>query len=96
MCYYKYAWENEADPCSDRWYQAWRHDGTKLNMGNLINLADGTDPARKRLKENGLDKLVEEVSAIPLRFKEEIPDGKDVIADNVLLFGLTIDILYSH
>ena len=80
---YKYAWENEADPCSDRWYQAWRHDGTKLNMGNLINLADGTDPARKRLKENGLDKLVEEVSAIPLRFKEEIPDGKDVIKSYV-------------
>ena len=76
---YKYVWENGEDPCADRWYRTWRNDGTRLNMGSLIRLADEKDPDRKRLKENGLDKLVEEVTAIPLRFKEEIPDGRAVI-----------------
>jgi len=76
---YEDVWKNGQDPCADRWYRTWRNDGTRLNMGSLIRLADESDPDRKRLKENGLDKLIEEVSAIPLRFKEEIPDGKDVI-----------------
>ena len=80
---YKYIWENGEDPCADRWYRTWRNDGTRLNMGSLIRLADEKDPDRKRLKQNGLDKLVEEVSAIPLKFKEEIPDGPDVIKSYV-------------
>ena len=72
-------WENGADPCKERWYQAWKHDGATLNMGNLIKTANFYDPQKKRLERDGLLKLVEEVEAIPLRFKEEILGGNDVI-----------------
>jgi len=76
---YAYAWDNGKDPCAARWYASWRNDGTTLNMGSLIRLADKKDPIRKRLEENGLKKLVEEIELIPLRFKEEIPSGTDII-----------------
>ena len=48
-------------------------------MSHLIELADDVDPDRKRFKETGLDKLIEDVEAIPLRYKEEILDGEDLI-----------------
>jgi len=72
-------WEDGNDPCAARWYQAWKHDGATLNMGNLIKTANFYDPNKRRLERDGLLKLVEEVESIPLRFKEEILGGNDVI-----------------
>ena len=48
-------------------------------MSHLIELADEVDPERKRFKATGLDKLIDEVQAIPLRYKEEVLDGEDLI-----------------
>lgn len=76
---YEHCWEDGLDPCAARWYATWRNDGARYNMSHLIELADEVDPERKRFKATGLDKLIEDVEAIPLRYKEEILDGEDLI-----------------
>ena len=76
---YEHCWENGEDPCERRWYAAWRNDGARYNMSHLIDLADDADPDRKRFKNTGLDKIIDEVQAIPLKYKEDIPDGEDII-----------------
>nr|BAR38977.1 bifunctional DNA primase/polymerase [uncultured Mediterranean phage uvMED] len=76
---YEHCWEDGLDPCAARWYATWRNDGARYNMSHLIELADEVDPDRKRFKATGLDKLIEDVEAIPLRYKEEILDGEDLI-----------------
>jgi len=76
---YEHCWENGEDPCERRWYAAWRNDGARYNMSHLIDLADDADPDRKRFKHTGLDKIIDEVQAIPLKYKEDIPDGADII-----------------
>jgi len=76
---YEHCWEEGLDPCAARWYATWRNDGARYNMSHLIELADEVDPERKRFKATGLDKLIEDVEAIPLRYKEEILDGEDLI-----------------
>ena len=76
---YEHCWDGGEDPCVARWYATWRNDGARYNMSHLIELADDVDPDRKRFKETGLDKLIEDVEAIPLRYKEEILDGEDLI-----------------
>ena len=76
---YEHCWEDGLDPCAARWYATWRNDGARYNMSHLIELADEVDPERKRFKATGLDKIIEDVEAIPLRYKEEILDGEDLI-----------------
>ena len=76
---YEHCWEDGLDPCAARWYATWRNDGARYNMSHLIELADEVDPERRRFKATGLDKLIEDVEAIPLRYKEEILDGEDLI-----------------
>ena len=76
---YEHCWEDGLDPCAARWYATWRNDGARYNMSHLIELADEVDPERKRFKATGLDKLIEDVEAIPLRYREEILDGEDLI-----------------
>ena len=76
---YEHCWEEGEDPCAARWYATWRNDGARYNMSHLIELADKVDPERKRFKQVGLDKLIEDVEAIPLRYKEEVLDGEDLI-----------------
>ena len=76
---YEHCWEDGLDPCAARWYATWRNDGARYNMSHLIRLADEVDPTRKRFKETGLDKLIEDVESIPLKFKEDVPDGADLI-----------------
>ena len=76
---YEHCWESGSDPCEARWYATWRNDGAQYNMSHLIKLADEVDPDRKRFKETGLDKLIDEVQAIPLRYAIEVLDGEDLI-----------------
>ena len=76
---YEHCWDNGEDPCAARWYATWRNDGARYNMSHLIDLADDYDPDRKRFKHTGLDKIIDEVQAIPLKYKEDIPDGEDLI-----------------
>ena len=76
---YEHCWDSDSDPCAARWYATWRNNGAQYNMSHLIKLADEVDPDRKRFKEVGLDKLIEDVEAIPLRYKEEVLDGEDLI-----------------
>ena len=76
---YEHCWDSGSDPCEARWYATWRNDGAQFNMSHLIKLADEVDPDRKRFKETGLDKLIDEVQAIPLRYAIEVLDGEDLI-----------------
>ena len=76
---YEHCWDSGSDPCEARWYATWRNDGAQYNMSHLIKLADEVDPDRKRFKETGLDKLIDEVQAIPLRYALEVLDGEDLI-----------------
>ena len=58
-------WSDGKDPCLDRWNAGFSGGG--LGFGSLVNLADHHDPARARLKQGGLDVVVAEIEASPVR-----------------------------
>ena len=76
---YEHCWENGDDPCERRWYGTWRNDGARYNMAHLIELADEVDPERKRFKNTGLDKVIEDVNSIPLKFSPNILTGPSLV-----------------
>ncbi len=48
-------------------------------MAHLIELADEVDPERKRFKNTGLDKVIDDVNSIPLKFSPNILTGPSLV-----------------
>jgi len=76
---YEHCWDGSEDPCERRWYGTWRNDGARYNMAHLIELADEVDPERKRFKNTGLDKIIEDVNSIPLKLSPNILNGSSLV-----------------
>ena len=76
---YEHCWDNGDDPCERRWHGTWRNDGARYNMAHLIELADEVDPERKRFKNTGLDKVIDDVNSIPLKFSPNILTGPSLV-----------------
>ena len=71
-------WEGDKNPCAERWENGFRGGG--LGFGSLIRQADLVDRERTRFQRDGLARLVEEIEALPVKWKPEILDGPTVIA----------------
>lgn len=71
-------WKNGKNPCAARWENGFRGGG--LGFGSLIRQADLVDRERTRFQRDGLARLVEEIEALPIKWKQEILDGPELIA----------------
>lgn len=71
-------WKNGRNPCADRWEDGFRGEG--LGFGSLIRQADLVDPQKTRFQRDGLARLVEEIEALPIKYKPDILSGEEVIA----------------
>ena len=75
---YSNDWESGKNPCADRWQSGFRSGG--LGFGSLIRQADLVDRDRTRFQRDGIARLVEEIEALPVKFKPEILSGPELIA----------------
>ena len=71
-------WEGGKNPCAERWENGFRSGG--LGFGSLIRQADLVDRERTRFQRDGLARLVEEIEALPLKYKLDLLSGEEVIA----------------
>ncbi len=71
-------WKDGRNPCVDRWVNGFRSGG--LGFGSLIRQADLVDRERTRFQRDGLARLVEEIEALPLKYKVDLLSGEEVIA----------------
>jgi len=71
-------WEGGKNPCAERWENGFRRGG--LGFGSLIRQADLVDRERTRFQRDGLARLVEEIEALPLKYKVDLLSGEEVIA----------------
>jgi hypothetical protein len=71
-------WEGGKNPCAERWENGFRSGG--LGFGSLIRQADLVDRERTRFQRDGLARLVEEIEALPLKYKVDLLSGEEVIA----------------
>ena len=70
--------KNGKNPCAARWENGFRGGG--LGFGSLIRQADLVDRERTRFQRDGIARLVEEIEALPIKWKQEILDGPELIA----------------
>ena len=71
-------WKSGRNPCADRWENGFSGGG--LGFGSLIRQADLVDPDKTRFQRDGLARLVEEIEALPVKFKPEILSGPELVA----------------
>ncbi len=71
-------WKDGHNPCAERWENGFRGGG--LGFGSLIRQADLVDPNKTRFQRDGLARLVEEIEALPLKYKLDLLSGEEVIA----------------
>lgn len=75
---YAQDWDEGKNPCAQRWENGFRGGG--LGFGSLIRQADLVDRDRKRFQRDGLARLVEEIEALPIKYRPDILDGEEVLA----------------
>ena len=71
-------WKSGRNPCADRWENGFSGGG--LGFGSLIRQADLVDPDKTRFQRDGLARLVEEIEALPVKFKPDILSGPELVA----------------
>ena len=74
---YSHEWDNGKNPCAQRWAAGFNGNG--WGFGSLIHEADAVDPDRARFQRDGLTQLVEEIQALPAKFKLEIISGQELL-----------------
>jgi len=82
-------WENGKNPCRDRWEVGFKGGG--LGFGSLMHEADLVDKDRSRFQRDGLAQLVEEIQALPAKYKLELLGPEELIAR-----GLEIEETYDN
>ena len=80
---YSDAWE-DGDPCADRWAAGFKKNGG-LTFGSLVQQADQHDPGRTRFQRNGLSRVVEEVEATPVRYRQDYISGAELLERSISL-----------
>ena len=86
---YTYCWEN-GNPCSRRWNAGFRRSGEGLGYGTLIKLADKEDPTRARFQRDGIARVVEEIEAQAIKYRQEYLGGQELL-DRVVELEETIE-----
>lgn len=86
---YAHEWEAGKNPCADRWAAGFNGEG--LGFGTLIHEADAVDPKRTRFKRDGLEELVEEIQAVPAKYRLDYLTPEELVAR-----GLEIEETYEN
>jgi len=71
-------WAGGNDPCATRWAAGFNKKG--LGFGSLIKLADHHDPTRSRFQRDDLARLVEEVEAATVSYRQDYLSAEDLIS----------------